>query len=137
MKGADGYLYHPIWIHPDDAASRGIEFGDVVKVYNERGGVLGGAYITERIMPGVLSCDHGAGYDPIVPGELDRGGAVNTICPHRTTSGNATGIATSGYLVGLERADLDALERRYPEVFRRKYEPSTGLHPDLIRRKNV
>jgi trimethylamine-N-oxide reductase (cytochrome c) len=39
---------------------------------NERGEVLAGAYVTERIMPGVISIDHGAKYDPIVPGELDR-----------------------------------------------------------------
>ena len=27
---------------------------------NERGTVLGGAYVTERIMPGVVYIDHGA-----------------------------------------------------------------------------
>ena len=37
--------------------------------------------VTERIMPGVISTDHGAKYDPIVPGELDRGGVINTIVP--------------------------------------------------------
>ena len=136
IKGADGYLYHPVWIHPADASRRGIKFGDVVKVYNERGAVLGGAYTTERVMPGVLSCDHGASYDPIVPGELDRGGAINTICPHKTTSGNATGIATSGYLVEVERVDLDALRRQYPEAFKSQYCPASGLRPDLILRKN-
>ncbi|GAH90102.1 unnamed protein product, partial [marine sediment metagenome] len=99
VKGPDGYYYEPIWINPLDAVKRGIESGDVVKVYNDRGAVLGGVYVTQRIMPGVIYMDHGARYDPIVPGELDRGGAINTISPRKTTSKNATGMATSGYLV--------------------------------------
>ena len=37
VKGPDGYLYEPLWINPADAAKRGIENGDVVKVFNERG----------------------------------------------------------------------------------------------------
>ena len=47
--------------------------------------------VTERIMPGVISIDHGSKYDPIVPGELDRGGAINTIVPHKVTSKNSYG----------------------------------------------
>ena len=43
VKGWDGYLYEPVWIHPVDAAKRGIKDGDIVKIYNERGIVLGGA----------------------------------------------------------------------------------------------
>jgi trimethylamine-N-oxide reductase (cytochrome c) len=54
IKGADGYMYEPLWIHPSDAARRGIKTGDIVKVYNERGAVLGGALVWERIMPGVV-----------------------------------------------------------------------------------
>ena len=38
VKGPDGYYYHPIWIHPIDAEKRGIEDGDIVTVFNERGG---------------------------------------------------------------------------------------------------
>ena len=60
VKGPDGYMYEPIWINPVDAAARGIKHGDVVKVFNERGGVLVGAYVTERIKPGVVYVDHGA-----------------------------------------------------------------------------
>ncbi len=90
VRGPDGYYYEPLWIHPLDAEARGISHGDVVKVFNERGAVLGGAYVTQRIMPGVVYMDHGARYDPIIPGELDRGGAINTISPHNLTSKNAT-----------------------------------------------
>ena len=92
VQGADGYKYEPLWINPVDAAARGIAAGDVVKIYNERGAVLAGAYVTERVMPGAVYIDHGARYDPIVPGELDRGGAINTLTPHNLTSKNATGM---------------------------------------------
>ena len=127
VRGPDGYLYEPIWIHPSDAEKRGIKNGDVVKVFNERGGVLCRAYVTERIMPGVVNVDHGARYDPIVPGELDRGGAINTITPHNTLSKNATGMAVSGFLVEVERADLDELRKQYPEAFNRPYDKASGL----------
>jgi len=127
VKGSDGYYYEPLWIHPVDAVARGIESGDVVRIYNERGGVLGGACVTERIMPGVVYQDHGARYDPIVPGELDRGGAINTIAPHNRTSKNATGMAVSGFLVEVERVNLGELMKKYPEAFKRPYHPAAGL----------
>jgi trimethylamine-N-oxide reductase (cytochrome c) len=127
VKGPDGYMYEPCWINPADASARGIRHGDVVKVYNERGTALGGAYVTERVMPGVVYMDHGARYDPIVPGEIDRGGAINTITPHNLTSKNATGMVVSSFLVEVERVDLYELKKRYPEAFERKYDPAAGL----------
>jgi molybdopterin guanine dinucleotide-containing S/N-oxide reductase-like protein len=127
VKGPDGYQYEPLWMNPVDAQGRKIGQGDVVKVYNERGGVLGGAYVTERVMPGVVYMDHGARYDPIVPGELDRGGAINTITPHNTTSKNATGMVCSGFLVEVEKINLEELRGKYPEAFNRPYHPAAGL----------
>ena len=97
---------------------RGIKSGDVVKVFNERGVVLVGAYVTERIMPGSVYVDHGSRYDPIVPGELDRGGAINTITPKGITSKNVAGMATSSFLVEVAPVDLDALRKKYPEAFK-------------------
>jgi anaerobic selenocysteine-containing dehydrogenase len=132
VKGPDGYLYEPLWIHPSEAAKRGIKDGDVVNVFNERGQVLCGAYVTERIMPGIVYVDHGSRYDPIVPGELDRGGAINTISPHQILSKNATGMATSGYLVEVKRADLDELRRQYPEAFNRPYNQDSGLRFERV-----
>ena len=67
--------------NPVDAEKRGIKHDDIVSIYNERGTVLAGAYVTERIMPGVIYIDHGAKWDPIDPGVIDRGGAINTIVP--------------------------------------------------------
>jgi len=126
VKGPDGYQYHPVWLHPSEAEKRGIKQGDVVSIYNERGTVLGGAYITERVMPGVIYIDHGAKWDPIVPGEIDRGGAINTIVPANTTSKNAVGHAVSGFLAEIEKTDMEELKRKYPEAFQRPFHPCAG-----------
>jgi molybdopterin guanine dinucleotide-containing S/N-oxide reductase-like protein len=130
VKGQDGYLYEPLWINTKTAAERNIKSGDIVKVYNEKGDVLGGAYVTERIMPGVLSLDHGARCDWIIPGKLDRGGAVNLISPTGITSKNCCGMASSGYLVEVEKVSLAQMEewkKQYPEAFAREYDPNSGL----------
>jgi trimethylamine-N-oxide reductase (cytochrome c) len=127
VMGPDGYNYEPLWIHPSDAAARDIKMGDIIQVFNERGIVLGGAYVTERIMPGVVYMDHGARYDPIVPGRIDRGGAINTITPHNITSKNATGMVVSAFLVEVKSAKMDELRKKYPEAFRRSYDPAAGL----------
>jgi anaerobic selenocysteine-containing dehydrogenase len=127
VKGPDGYYYEPVWLHPAEAAKRGIKSGDIVKVYNERGAVLGGACLTERVRSEVVYMDHGARYDPIVPGELDRGGAINTLTPRNLTSKNATGMVCAGFLAEVERVSLDELRRKYPEVFERPYHQAAGL----------
>ena len=130
VMGPDGYAYEPLWINPRNAAELGIESGDVVEVFNERGGVLGGARVTERIRPDVVYMDHGANSDIIVPGigGLDRGGDINLICPTATSSKNADGEVTSGYLVGVKKVDVLALARQYPEEFNRHghYTPEAG-----------
>jgi len=99
IVGPDGYAYQTVWIHPSDAEKKGIRNHDVVKIFNDRGALLAGALVTERIMPGCVDIDHGARWDPIVPGELDRGGAINTIAPRKRSSKNATGIVSGSFLV--------------------------------------
>jgi molybdopterin guanine dinucleotide-containing S/N-oxide reductase-like protein len=130
VKGYDGYMYEPLWIHPVDAEKRGIKSGDIVKVFNERGTVLGGAIVWERIMPGVVYMDHGARVDYIIPGKLDRGGAIDLITPAAVTSKNCVGMATSGFLVETARVtmeEMDEWRRNYPEAFQREYDPASGL----------
>lgn len=124
----DGYAYEPVWINPKDAERLGIKHGDVVQISNERGIVLGGAYVTERLMPGCVYQDHGARLDPIDPGYIDRGGANNLICPTAVTSKNCAGEVTNGFLVNCEKADVEALKRQYPEAFEREYDPATGFN---------
>ena len=126
IRGADGYQYHPLWMNPADAQARGIKNGDVVSIFNERGTVLAGAFVTQRIMPGAVGIDHGAKYDPIVPGEIDRGGVINTIVPRNSTSKNTVGMAVSGFLVEVEKTDLESLRAKYPEAFARECHVAAG-----------
>jgi len=83
VRGPDGYMYEPCWIHPSDAGVRGISDGDVIMVHNERGAVLAGAAVTERIIPGALGIEHGAKMDlAMLKGKpVDRGGCINLITP--------------------------------------------------------
>ncbi len=130
VLGFDGYKYEPVWINPIDAEKRGIKDGDVVKVFNERGIVLCGARVWERVRPGVAYVDHGARHDPIIPSRVDRGGAINTIAPNGISSKNAVGQATSGYLVDVQKVsgeEWDEWRRDYPEAFKREYDPASGL----------
>ncbi|MFC1941869.1 molybdopterin-dependent oxidoreductase [Chloroflexota bacterium] len=130
VMGLDGYKYEPLWIHPSDAARRGIKRGDILKVYNERGIVLGGAYVTERIRPEVVYMDHGARVDAIIPGKIDRGGAIDLITPAPTTSPNTQGQVASGFLVEVEKVtqeQMDEWKQDYPEAFEREYDPASGL----------
>ena len=127
--GPDGYAYEPAWLNPCDADKLGVKNGDVVRIFNERGGVLGGVRVTERVREGVVYMDHGANSDIIVAGigGLDRGGDINLICPTATTSKNASGEVTSGYLAGVEKVDVFELAKRYPDQFSRSnYRAAAG-----------
>ena len=130
IRAKDGYQYEPMWIHPETAAARGISHRDIVKIYNERGIVLCAAYVTERLMPGVVYVDHGSRYDPIAPGKIDRGGCINCITPSSMTSKNSTGMAVSGFLVEAELLrdeEMEQWKREYPEAFERKIDYATGV----------
>jgi molybdopterin guanine dinucleotide-containing S/N-oxide reductase-like protein len=134
VPGPDRYKYEPVWINPKDAQARGIKTGDIVKLYNERGVVLGGALVWERIIPGAVYIDHGARVDFIIPGKVDRGGAVNLISPRGTASKNCLGQATSGYLVNIKKVtEQDYHEWRqmnpeaFDDAFSREYNLASGL----------
>jgi trimethylamine-N-oxide reductase (cytochrome c) len=130
VRGWDGYMYEPVWINPVDAEARGIKTGDIVKVFNERGIVLCGALVWERIMPGAVSIDHGARCDAIVPGKIDRGGAIDLIAPDWVISKNCGGQATSGFLVDVQKlaqSEMEQWRERYPDAFERDYDPAYGL----------
>ncbi|SCC91724.1 Dimethyl sulfoxide/trimethylamine N-oxide reductase [Thiomonas sp. X19] len=66
----------PAWINPADAQARGIANGDIIRIFNERGEILAGAMVTDRIMQGVLALHEGAWYDPANPAK------DNTMCKH-------------------------------------------------------
>jgi anaerobic dimethyl sulfoxide reductase subunit A len=73
-----------IFINPLDAAARGINDGDLVHVWNERGELVIHARLTSRIMPGVVDIPQGAWWNPDLDG-VDHGGCINVLTSHRWT----------------------------------------------------
>ncbi|MDO5544452.1 MAG: molybdopterin-dependent oxidoreductase [Eubacteriales bacterium] len=67
-----------LWIHPEDAKSRGIGNGDMVEVFNDRGVVRVPAKVTERIMRGVTAMSQGGWYTPDKKG-VDTRGCINVL----------------------------------------------------------
>ena len=132
VKGPDSYLYEPVWMAPEDAEARGIKNGDIVKVYNERGIILTGARISQRITPGSVVVAKGSRVDPIAP-HIDRGGAINLISPEATVSKNCKGFAVTGYLIEAEKLtqeEYDSWKKDYPEAFDRAYDAGQGITRD-------
>jgi trimethylamine-N-oxide reductase (cytochrome c) len=130
IRAIDGYQYESMWINPITAAERGISHGDIVKVFNERGTVLCGAYVTERLTPGVVYVDHGSRFDPIDAERLDRGGAINLITPTAITSKTVTGMVISGFLVETAKVtdeEMATWRDKFPEAFGRKVDESCGV----------
>jgi len=77
-----------IMINSVDAEVRGINDGEMVKVFNDRGVVIIPAKVTERIMPGVVSIPQGAWYNPDENG-VDRGGCANVLTKDQKSPGGA------------------------------------------------
>lgn len=67
-----------LWINYEDALIRGIEDGDNVVVFNQRGRIHTRARVTDSIMSGVASIDQGQWYSPDNQG-TDLGSCVNVL----------------------------------------------------------
>jgi anaerobic dimethyl sulfoxide reductase subunit A len=93
---------HRAWINPIDAEPRSIMDGDKIYVFNDRGKVAITAWVTERIIPGVVSIFEGAWYNPDKDG-IDRGGCANTLTNDAYSGGGAAVLNTS--LVQIEKAN--------------------------------
>jgi len=106
----DNYKWWPFRLNPGDATSRGITNGDIVKMYNDRGSVLGIAVVTERVKPGTIHSYESSGlYDPVERGmaeSTDRGGCVNLLTPSRLMSENAPGMSPNSCLVEIKRWEI-------------------------------
>lgn len=89
----------PVRINRQDAAARGIEDGDLVELYNDRGTVIAGAVVSDDIMPGVVSI-----YEGCWP-QLDSKGRCNSgLVNFLTSTQRASGLsqATSANTVLVE-----------------------------------
>ncbi|MDR1358595.1 MAG: hypothetical protein LBJ48_04495, partial [Coriobacteriales bacterium] len=128
VRGADGYLYEPCWLAPEDAEARGLKQGDIVKITNERGTILGGLRISERVIPGSVFMNKGSRADPIGP-HLDRGGSTNLLSPEGPISEHCWGFVVTGYLVEVAKttsSEWASWKELYPEHFERDYDPAVG-----------
>ncbi|MCQ9131845.1 molybdopterin-dependent oxidoreductase [Streptomyces hilarionis] len=103
----------PVTINPQDASSRGIENGMIVRVFNDRGSCLAGAILSDAVMPGVVQLSTGAWWDPAQPGRagtLDRHGNPNTLTGDRGCSRLSQGPSAHSALVDVEVYDGPAEE---------------------------
>lgn len=66
-------------MNPVDAEARGIKDGDIVKISSRHGTVIRPVYLTERIMPGVVTLGEGAWADIDDETGIDKAGATNTL----------------------------------------------------------
>jgi anaerobic dimethyl sulfoxide reductase subunit A len=77
------------WIHPADAAKRGIVDGQRVRVFNDRGATVMPARVTDRIAPGVVSIKEGAWFAPDERGD-DTRGCANVLTEDRASPAGAS-----------------------------------------------
>ena len=102
----DGHYYWIVRINSKDAANRGIEESDLVKVFNDRGAVICAAQVTERLPSGTVhSYESCADYLPLgKPGEsADIAGCINILTPSRFITKNSSGMAPNSCLVEVEK----------------------------------
>ena len=102
----------PLWINTQDAAAKGIQTGDVVRVSNARGAVLAGAFVTDDIREGVVRLCEGAWYDPMEAGEIGsmcKNGSPNVLTLDLPTSKLANGNIAHTGLVDVQKYDGEAV----------------------------
>ncbi len=102
----EGYYYWIFRMNPMDAVSRGLMHGEIVEVYNDRGSVLCGLDVTERIPVGMVhSYEACADYRPIgAPGASpEKNGCINTLTSKRFITKNAHGLSVNSCLVEVRK----------------------------------
>ena len=98
----------PLWMHPGDAAARGLVEGDVVRLRSRRGSCLAGLHVTDLIRPGVVQLATGAWYDPEHPGDpssLCKHGNCNVVTLDKGTSKLAQAPISQTTLVEVTRCE--------------------------------
>lgn len=96
----------PIAMHPADAAARGLQPGDVVRVFNDRGACLAGLRVEDGLRRDVVEMATGAWYDPLEPGRigtLDKHGNPNMLTLDKGSSRLGQGCIAHSCLVEVER----------------------------------
>lgn len=96
----------PLMMNTRDARARGLEEGDIVRVFNDRGSFLAGLVVSDAIRPDVIQIATGAWYDPVVSGEtgsLDKHGNPNMVTQDVGASSLSQGCSAQSALVDVER----------------------------------
>lgn len=92
----------PLTISTADARARGIKDGDLVELYNDRGALVVGAKVTDKIMPGVVSIYEGAWPQLDSKGRCNNG-LVNFITSSRRASGLSQATTANTCLASLRK----------------------------------
>ena len=104
--------HEPVKINQEDASTRAIVGGDIVRLYNDRGSCLCGAIVSDDVMQGVLIVSTGAWFDPDTDGTSGltcRHGNPNVLTPDIGTSKLAQGPAAHSCLVDIEKWTGDSV----------------------------
>ena len=106
--------HEAVEINSRDAAARGIADGDLVMVRNERGGCIGGAVVSDDLMPGVAMVSTGAWFDPLAGADgeaaICKHGNPNVLAPDIATSPLSQGPAAHSCLVEITRYEGPPVE---------------------------
>ncbi|GAA9613768.1 molybdopterin guanine dinucleotide-containing S/N-oxide reductase [Helicobacter pylori] len=108
----------PVMINERDANKLGIRHGEIVEVFNARGRLLAGAFVTKNIRQGVLSIQKGAWYDPEDVGVRNprcNAGHVNTLTL-RPTSSMTQAISANTALVNIRKLRRYELVKPYHSI---------------------
>jgi anaerobic dimethyl sulfoxide reductase subunit A len=90
-----------VFMSYEDALSRKIKNGDLVKIWNDRGVMIIKCRLTRKIMPGVVDIPQGAWYKPDDKG-IDLGGNINMLTTEKWTA-LAKGNAQHTIMVQIEK----------------------------------
>ncbi len=102
--------HHRLWISVLDAKARGIKDNDLVRIFSDVGEMIIPAYVTSRILPGVVAIYHGGYYRPggmktgLSPNGIDRGGNMNFL-----TKDQQPGTMTVGPCIGSGPVEVQKL----------------------------
>ncbi|QBI52380.1 molybdopterin-dependent oxidoreductase [Streptomonospora litoralis] len=90
-------------MHPGDAAARGIDDGEVVRVRNDRGSLLAGVETSTQVRADVVQLSTGAWYDPSSGEVTCVHGNPNALTPDIGSSALSQGTTGQHVLVEVER----------------------------------
>jgi biotin/methionine sulfoxide reductase len=96
----------PVLINSEDADLRGIEHGDIIRLYNNRGAVLAAAVPTSDVAPSVAIMSTGSWFDPShdeVDFGTDKRGNANVLTRDQGTSRLSQATSAQSTLIQIEK----------------------------------